>query len=163
MLTIQFTQRPPDDLIEVVGRVLDANVNSKKRKDERITLTAENQRKLKIISKETAVFIQAVPRRCILREISFSNAKLIMMGVAKFLVDKDVALRFDFDDPREGFLVRGKFVRAESVEGKKEMLALAMQYDEAQIPMGYKIRINEFINTIRADNRIMLSGEGEMI
>jgi len=163
MLTIQFTQRPPDDLIEVVGRVLDANINSKKRKDERIILTVENQRKLKILSKETAVFIQAVPRRCILRELSFSNAKIIMMGVAKFLIDKDIALRFDFDDPREGFLVKGKFTRVESVEGKKEMLALAMEYDEAQVPMGYKIRLNEFMNTIRADSRVNPSAEGEMI
>jgi hypothetical protein len=153
MLTIQFTQRPPDDLIEIVGRVLDANVNSSKRKDERIVLSTENQRKLKLLSKETAAFIQAVPRRCILRELSFSNAKLIMMGVAKFLVDKETALRFDFDDPRESFLVQGKFVRSENVEGKKEMVALAMEYDEALIPMGYKIRVNEYLNTVRADNR----------
>ena len=84
-----------------------------------------------------------------------------MMGVAKFLVGKDVALRFDFDDPREGFLVRGKFVRADSVEGKKEMLALAMEYDEAQVPLGYKVRVNEFINTVRADSRVNPTAEGE--
>jgi hypothetical protein len=153
LLSIQFTQRPPDDLIEVLGRILDANVSSTKRKDERVPITPENQRYLKILSKETACFIQGVPRRCILREMSFSNAKIIMMGVAKFLVEKDTALRFDFDDPRESFLVKGKFVRSENVEGKKEMIALAVQYDETSIPMGYKIRINEFLNTVRADNR----------
>ena len=153
MLTLQFTQRPPDDLIEIIGRILDANVNSSKRRDERILLNTESQRRLKLLSKESAAFIQGVPRRCILRELSFSNAKLIMMGVAKFLVDKETALRFDFDDPRESFLVKGKFVRSESVEGKKEMIALAMEYDEPQIPMGYKIRINEYLNTTRADNR----------
>ena len=153
LLTIQFTQRPPDDLIEVIGRVLDANVNSSKRRDERIVLTTETQRKLKLLTKETAAFIQAVPRRCILRDLSFSSAKVIMMGVAKFLVDKETALRFDFDDPRESFLVKGKFVRSEDVEGKKEMVALAMEFDEAQIPTGYKIRINEYLNTVRADSR----------
>jgi len=154
MLTIQFTQRPPDDFIEIIGRVLDANVNSAKRKDERITITAETQRKLKILAKETAAFIQGVPRRCILRDMSFSGAKVIMMGVAKFLVDKETALRFDFDDPRESFLVKGKFIRSENVEGKKEMIALAMEYDEAMVPMGYKIRINEYLNTTRADSRV---------
>jgi len=101
LLSIQFTQRPPDDLIEVLGRILDANVSSSKRRDERVPVTPETQRYLKILSKETACFIQGVPRRCILREMSFSNAKIIMMGVAKFLVNKDTALRFDFDDPRE--------------------------------------------------------------
>jgi len=153
LLSIQFTQRPPDDLIEIIGRVLDANVNSAKRKDDRIVITTETQRKLKILAKETAAFIQGVPRRCILRDMSFSGAKVIMMGVAKFLVNKDTALRFDFDDPRESFLVKGKFIRSENVEGKKEMIALAMEYDEAFIPMGYKIRINEYLNTLRADSR----------
>ncbi|MDR2717905.1 MAG: PilZ domain-containing protein [Treponema sp.] len=154
MLTIQFTQRPPDDLIEVIGRVLDANVNSAKRKDERITITTESQRKIKLFAKETAAFVQGVPRRCILRDMSFSGAKVIMMGVAKFLVNKETALRFDFDDPRETFLVKGKFIRSENVEGKKEMIALATEFDEALVPMGYKIRINEYLNTLRADSRV---------
>jgi hypothetical protein len=153
MLTIQYTQRPPDYLIEVVGRVLDANVNSSKRKEMRIILNTEIVRKIKLLSRETAVFIQGVPRRCILRDMSFSGAKVVMMGVAKFLVDKEAALRFDFDDPRESFLIKGKFIRSEDVEGKKEMIALAMEYDETQVPMGYKIRINEFQNIKSADSR----------
>jgi hypothetical protein len=154
LLSIQFTQRPPDDLIEIVGRVLDANVNSSKRKNERIILTAESQRKLKLLSKETVAFIQGVPRRCILRELAFSNAKVIMLGVAKFLIDKDTALRFDFDDPRESFLVKGKFIRSEAVEGKQEMVALAIVYNDPDIPMGYKIRVNEYLNTTTAAARV---------
>jgi hypothetical protein len=153
LFSLQFTQRPPDDLIEIMGRVLDANINSSKRKNERVLLTADSMRKLKILSKDTAAFIQGVPRRCILRDISFSGAKIIMMGVAKFLVDKDTALRLDFDDPRESFLVRGKFVRAEAVEGRKELIALAITFDEALIPMGYKVRLNDFLSAVRADNR----------
>jgi hypothetical protein len=153
LLSIQFTQRPPDDLIEIIGRVLDANVNSSKRKDDRILITTESQRKLKLLSKETVAFIQGVPRRCILREVSFFNAKVIMLGVAKFIVDKETALRFDFDDPRESFMVKGKFVHSEEVEGKQEMVALAMVYDEAHIPMGYKIRRNECLNARGAGER----------
>lgn len=154
MMTLQYTNRPPDDLIEIMGRVLDANVNSSKRREERITISADNQRKLKLVSRETMVYIQGVPRRCILRDLSFSGSKLIMLGVAKFLVDKEAALRLDFDDPRETFLVKGKFIRAESVEGKQEMIALAMPFEEAMIPMGYKIRLNDFLATVRADNRV---------
>jgi hypothetical protein len=147
ILTIQFTNRPPDDLIEIVGRVLDANVNSTKRKDDRIQLTDENLRRLKLLSRETSVYIQAVPRRCILRDISFSGTKMIMLGIAKFLMDKEAACRFDFDDPRESFLVKGKFVRVETVEGKKEMIALALNFEESAVPMGYKVRLNDFMAT----------------
>jgi hypothetical protein len=82
-----------------------------------------------------------------------------MIGVAKFLVDKDAALRFDFDDPQESFLVKGKFTHAENVEGKKEMVVLTMEFDEAVVPMGYRIRLNEYLNTVRADNRS--GGEAE--
>jgi hypothetical protein len=153
LLSVQFTQRPPDDLIEIIGRVLDANVNSSKRKDDKILITNESQRKLKLLSKETVAFIQGVPRRCILRELSFYNAKVIMLGVAKFIIDKETTLRFDFDDPRESFMVKGKFVNPEEVEGKQEMVALGMIYDEHTIPMGYKIRINECLNSRGAGER----------
>jgi len=46
ILTLQFSNRPPDDFIEIIGRVLDANVNSAKRKEERIPLTQDNLRRL---------------------------------------------------------------------------------------------------------------------
>jgi Tfp pilus assembly protein PilZ len=153
MLTLQFTNKPPDDFIEIIGRVLDANVNSAKRKDIRIPLSADNMRKLNILSSESAVFIEKVPRRCILRDLSFSGSKIIMVGIAKFLVNKEVALKVEFEDPRELFLIRGKFVRAEPVEGKKEMVALGLNFDEATIPMGYKIRLNEMLSSSRADSR----------
>ncbi|MDR2094517.1 MAG: PilZ domain-containing protein [Treponema sp.] len=151
LFTLQFTQRPPDDLIEIMGRLLDANVNSAKRRSERILITSDSLRRLNLLSKECAVFIQGVPRRCILRDISFSGAKLIMMGVSKFLLNKEVSMRFDFEEPRKSFLVKGKFVRAESVEGRKELVALAIDFDEASIPMGYKIRINDYLSSARLD------------
>lgn len=151
LLTLQFTQRPPDDLIEIMGKLLDANINSSKRRDERILITPESIRKLKLLQKETVVFIQAVPRRCILRDLSFSGAKIIMVGVAKFLLEKTVELRLDFEDPRESIQIPGKVVRTEDVEGRKELIALGIQFEETQIPMNYKMRINEYLSQIRTE------------
>ena len=153
IFTLQFSNRPPDDFIEIMGRVLDANVNSAKRKDVRIPLTQDNLRKLSMLSTESAVFIQGVPRRCILRDVSFSGSKIIMMGVAKFLLDKEAALRIDFNDPRDAYSIKGKIIRAEAVEGKKEMVALGINFDEATIPMGFKIRLNDMLTSARADFR----------
>jgi len=153
LFNIQFTNRPPDDFIEIMGRVLDATVNSSKRKDDRVQITAENLRKLNLLSSESTVFIENVPRRCILRDLSFSGSKIIMMGVAKFLLEKDAILRVDFNDPRESFAIKGKFVRAENVEGKKEMVALGLNFVEAAVPMGFKLRLNDFLTAIRADYR----------
>ena len=69
-----------------------------------------------------------------------------MMGVAKFLVDRDVGLRLDFDDPRESFMLKGKFIRSEEIEGKKDMVALSIEFAESLIPMGYKVRLNDYIS-----------------
>jgi hypothetical protein len=153
MFTLSFSQRPPDDLIEIMGRLLDANMNSSKRREDRILLTADSMRKIGLTLKETAVFIQGVPRRCIIRDVSFSGAKIIMVGVAKFLVEKEAAIRFDFEDPRESMLIRGKTVRAEDVEGRKDLCAIALNFDEQAVPMSYKMRINDFLNQVRADPR----------
>ena len=146
LFTLQFTQRPPDDLIEIMGRILDANVNSVRRKEDRIALTDEAIRKMGLLSTETAAFIQGVPRRCILRDISFSGAKIIMLGISKFLDNREMALRVDFDDPRESFIIKGVFVRSELVEGRKELLALVIQFKE-HVPVGYNIRLNEYLST----------------
>ena len=151
LFNLQYTQRPPDDLIEIIGRVLDANVSSAKRKEERIILTPDTIRKLKIVAKEAAVFIQGVPRRCMFRDISFSGAKIIMVGVAKFLVNREAGLRVDFDDPRESFLIKGTFVRSEAVEGRKDLIALAVEF-AAAVPMGYKVRLNEYFGS-KSDGR----------
>jgi hypothetical protein len=157
LLNLQFTQRPPDDLIEIMGRILDANINSKKRREERIIITTDSIRKLSI-TKESSIIIQGVPRHCILRDISFSGVKIIMMGVAKFLVDKEAILRLEFDDPREVFLIKGKFTRSETIEGRKELVSLVVLFDESVVPMGYKIRINNFISQVRPETRGMEKG-----
>lgn len=145
IFTLQFTQRPPDDLIQIMGRLLDANVNCSKRQTERIPMTPEVLRKFRVLPKECAIFIDRVPRHCILRDISFSGAKLILMGVAKFLADKESVLRVNFDDPPENFLLPGKFIRSENVEGRKDLLALAVEFNESALPMGFKLRLNDYL------------------
>jgi len=149
LFNLQFTQRPPDDLIEIMGRILDANVNSAKRREERLVLNPEILRKIGLLAKETALFIQGVPRRCILRDVSFGGAKLIMMGIAKFLSNREVAVRLDFEDPRESFLIKGTILRTEEVEGRKDLVALAVQFVDGAIPMGYKVRLNEYLGSIK--------------
>ncbi len=146
LISIAYTQRPPDDLIEKLGALLEANVNSAKRREERILLTPDAMRKLGIIQKETILFIQGIPRRCIMRDLSFSGAKVILVGIAPFLIDKEIVLRVDFDEPRVAVGVKGKIVRTEDVEGRKDLVALALQYYEAEVPMAYKMHINAYLS-----------------
>lgn len=71
VVTITFTQRPPDDLIEKLGTVFDANENSIHRKEERIALNPDVKRKLGLEKEETVIQVQGVPRRCVLRTFRF--------------------------------------------------------------------------------------------
>jgi hypothetical protein len=149
LFNLQYSQQPPDDFIEIIGRVLDANMNATRRKEERIALTPEIIRKLELLTKDAIVFIEGVPRRCILRDLSFSGAKIVMVGVIKFLEGKNVGLRLDFDDPRESFNVKGRFVHAEPIEGRKDLVAIGIIFQDP-IPMGYKARLSDYLNTVKA-------------
>ncbi|MDR3114177.1 MAG: pilus assembly protein PilZ [Treponema sp.] len=156
MVTLQFVQQAPDYLIGVLGRILDTTANTQstsKRRGERIIITNETQRMLGILSRETAVSVQGVPRQCILRDISFYGAKIIIMGLANFLNDREAVLRIDFEEPRESYFLKGKFLHSETVEGRKDLVAMGMSFYDDLIPMKYKIRINTYITQVRAVNR----------
>ncbi|MFP4364303.1 MAG: PilZN3 domain-containing protein [Spirochaetia bacterium] len=149
IISLQYTQRPPDDLIEILGKLLDANVNSKKRKEERITVTTDSLRKLGLKSKEAMIYIQGVPRKCIMRDVSFSGVKVLMIGVAKFLMEKEAFLKVETEDTRKILELKGKIVRYEPVEGRKDIAAVALNFHEDTIPMEWKLKINEFIRNTR--------------
>lgn len=148
-LNLVYTQRPPDDLIEILGKLLEASVNSKKRREERIVITADSIRKLGLKSKDLVVSVEGVPRKCIVRDLSFSGAKVLVLGVARFLLHKDAELRLELDDRKEPLLLRGRFIRHEPVEGRKDIAALAISFHEESIPMEYKMRINDYLGHIR--------------
>lgn len=149
VVTLAFTQRPPDDLIETIGRVLEANANAVRRREERIIMSEESKRRLALQKEETVVFIQNVPRNCIIRDLSFSGAKVILLGLAQFVKDKVAVLRFTFEDTQEVVDVKGTVVAADQVEGRKELVSISIRFDEATVPMSYKIHINSYLTTMR--------------
>lgn len=149
--TITFTQRPPDDLIEVVGHLLDANANAIRRKEERIIINADSCRKLGIPHEEQIIIIQNVPRHCILRDLSFSGAKVILLGLSKFLMNKEVQLRLEFDEPHEIIELKGIILGTTPIEGRTDMVAANIRFDDSSITLSYKIHINNYITTVRKD------------
>lgn len=148
-LTLHFTQRPPDNLIEILGQLLDANANAAQRKEERIIITPETSRKIGLKQKEGMIFIDNVPRKCIIRDLSFSGAKVLLMGIAKFLVGKKTILRLEMEDPDEIIELTGVGIRFDAVAGRKDIAALAIRYDEESLSMKYKIRINDYLKHVK--------------
>ena len=149
IITLTFTQRPPDDLIETLGRLIEANFNASRRKEERIIINEESKRRLNLLREETLVYIENVPRHCIIRDLSFSGAKLVLKGLAQFLKDKNAIIRLDFAEPRETLGIQGKIVKAETIEGRKDLASVSIQFLESAVPMSYKLHINSYLTAIR--------------
>ena len=149
VVTLTFTQRPPDDFIEIIGKLIEANTNAVRRREERIVITEESKRRLGIMKEETIIHIQNVPRHCILRDLSFSGAKVVLMGLAMFVKDKEAVIRIDFEEPRETINIPGKVVATENVGGRKDLIAASIKFDEAAVPMPYKMHINGYLTALR--------------
>ena len=149
--TVKYTNRPPNDLISILGTILDAATNSKARSEERIIINEESNRKLNIDLKKTFLIVDNLPRKCLLRDLSFSGAKLILMGNAKFILNKPVALRLECDNGRTVFNLPGVCQRTEEVEGRKDLAALGLKFADKGLPMEYKLLINEYLTQTRAN------------
>ena len=158
VVTLTFTQRPPDDLIMRLGTLLDANASFINRKDERILINDNTKRALGIYKKESIIYIQNVPRRCILWDISFSGTKIIIMGLPNFLKGKECVIRFMFEEPGEIIDVKGTIIQADPVEGRRDLVTAGIKFDENLVPLSYKVRINEYFSS---NKKMLLSASGK--
>ncbi len=149
VVSLSYSQRPPDDLIGTLGQLIEATSNAKRRKEDRILITVESMRKLGLVSKDAILYVQGVPRKCIVRDLSFSGAKLIVTGIGKFLVDKETVLHLELEDKNQDLELAGRIIRFDPVEGRRDIAALAVQFDDSLLPLEYKVRINEFLTTVR--------------
>lgn len=145
-VNLTYTQRPPDDLIRILGQLLDINVNSKKRKEERISLDEITARKLGMDTKNAVVKIEGRSIKCIIRDLSFSGAKILINSLGGSLQGKPIALELDFDDTDELITVPGRILRSENLKDREEIVTLAVQFEESGIPISYKTKINQFFS-----------------
>lgn len=154
VITLEYTQKAPDDLIEKLGFLLEANTNSTRRKTERLTLNDENIRKIDLVTRDAFVFVQGIPRRCVLVDISFGGVKLILVGIPNFLVGQEATVKFDFDNPQTTIGLKGKIIRAERIEGRKDLIAVVVYFVEEEVPLIFKIHLNKFFSVHKVSREI---------
>lgn len=147
IVTLNFTQRPPDDLISRIGEFIEINENFRTRKEERIALNKDSMRELGLLKEESFIFISNVPRRCILKDLSFGGAKVMMVGIPKFLINKQIDLRFYFFDTNEKIAILGTIVNAEFLPGRKDIVIAHINFNDNDVPMPYKYHINSYITS----------------
>ncbi len=142
--TIIYSTQPPDDLIGILGFLLEANVNATKRKEERALVTADSMKKLDLGSKNCVVVVDNIPRKGILRDLSFSGSKVIIQGNARFLMNKAAQLRI-LNSKGETITINGQILRFEEVQGRRDLAAIAIHFTLEALPLSYKVMINNFL------------------
>lgn len=147
LITLNFTQRPPDDLILNLGEFIDINENFKNKRFEIIEINKETVHSISLEKEESFSFIAKIPRRCILKELSFCGAKIMLVGIPKFLLNKEIDLRIAFVDSGDNFLIPGVIKEAESLEIKREIAVCQIEFNENAVPMSYKRHINTYLTT----------------
>ena len=148
---LTFSQHPPDDLIFVLGRMLEAKQNSKRRGEWRLPLSALIVKILGIVPEHTSVTQETERRRAILRDVSFSGCKAIVATPPADLLNMKVNVTLTFQDPDEVFEITANARRTDPVEGHDGICVSSFQYEEEGIPMAYKLRINNAIRAQRSD------------
>lgn len=147
IVTLNFTQRPPDELILRLGEFIEVNENFKNRKEERIALNENSLRQLGIPKEESYIFIEGVPRKCVMKDLSFGGARVMLVGIPKFLNNKSVDLRIFFTDTNEKLSLPGVIKEADFLEGRKDLSVVHIEFIEDDIPMSYKFHVNSYITS----------------
>ena len=148
-LSLEYTTKPPDDLIEMLGQVLEASTNFTRRKEERIQLDPSNIKTMGIEGKEAALVIGKQAKKSIIRDLSFSGAKVLLFGARSDQVGKPAVLQFSLAAQKQKILLPGTIVRFEEVVGREDIGAYGMRFIEEKTPMSYKILVNNTLKTIR--------------
>jgi hypothetical protein len=143
LVPLTFVQQPPDDLIEIIGRCADTQVQSESRKEERIPFTQDVRRKMSLLKEENAIYLQNATRRCMLRDIAFSGARLVLLDTSIVpQVGEAAALRFVFDDLELPVDVPGVVTAVLPVEGTPDLMVLTVHYIDSNVPLAYKLHVN---------------------
>lgn len=145
LVALEFTGRPSDDLIQVLGVLLEANANAQRRREERIVITPETLKRIGLESRDCLVVIAGADHRALLRDVSFSGAKVLVAGLDASIAGQPVGLKVTRAEGGEPLALWGEVVRTEEVSGHPEILALGLKF-LGEPPVAYKMMLSSFLS-----------------
>jgi hypothetical protein len=144
--TLEFTQRPSDALVSILGGLLELKTNAIRRRDQRIVLTPENMKKIGLESRESCVAIDGSSRRCLVRDLSFGGAKVLLSMLGLPEGPRKALLKLQRCEVQDDTILDGSIVRVEDVEGHQDLVAVSIRYS-TDPPISYKQKINSIFTT----------------
>ena len=150
IITLAFYQKPPDALIEILGKVLESIENFEKRKELRIKLDKKIADEIGFISQKALIEIDSINRPCIITDISASGCGAILMLLKPdLIVNKTIKITYHLQDLKmPNLILTGVVKRYEQVESKKLLYQIGILYDLESVPYKYKNIINGYIDEL---------------
>lgn len=135
-MAVTFGHRPPEGFLEAQGGYLNLRKEASQRQEDRIPVTNETRELLGLASLNTTVTVDHIERKCLIRDLSYNGARVILSGVAPFLLEKPFSLTMPLVD-QAGLHIPGTIVRAEAVDGHRGLAVIALGYHPERVPVEY--------------------------
>ncbi len=139
--TLQFTQKPSDILVGLLGSMLEIKSNALRRRDQRVVVTPDVMKRIGLESRESCVAIDGTSRRCMLRDLSFGGAKVLLSTSGLPPSPQRALLKLQRCEEPDDTVLDGSIVRVEDVQGHEDLVALSIKYS-SDPPISYKQKIN---------------------
>lgn len=148
LISADFVQKPPDDLIEILGRTIEVAENFEKRKNIRIPINDTIIKEIGFVSGKVVSIIDNIKRPSIIKNISSGGCLIILSCVPKFLVGKDISIQLVHKDSMSIVVLYGKVLRFESIENRTDIFGLGISFYEDKIPFVYKELLSDYLDTL---------------
>ncbi|MDR2468324.1 MAG: pilus assembly protein PilZ [Spirochaetaceae bacterium] len=148
LFNLQFSQRPPDDLIEIMGRVLEANYYYTKCKNKLFAVGPDAYRKMRFINKDVLIAVGNATYGCLLREFAFGSMRFILKGAPQEILNKPAKIRLSFDEPQETLILDGSIAKFEAVINHPDVSVVTLALSDP-VPLPYKARLCDYVTTLR--------------
>jgi hypothetical protein len=158
-INLKFNSKPANELIYRLGNILEIRQKSRDRKEERIVLNKGILQLLGLENTSVLVSIDNVPRKGILRDLSMSGMKILLQGIAKFLVNKPIIIKMVFKNASKPILMKGSIMRFETIEGRDDLAIFGVQLEEHDTPLEYYKQLNRFFDYLKKNKSKLLEQE----
>jgi hypothetical protein len=136
---ISYSQRPPDDLIGIIGSLIaEASSNIVKRKEERIVITPQVLKDLKIRDQRCSILFQNSKLLAILRDVSPSGAKIIIQGKGEVFLGKQIFLCIQFEGEKNPVTFTANVKRIEEIKERDDFTALGLEFADSPTLKGFQ-------------------------
>jgi hypothetical protein len=147
-VTLKYMNKPPDDFIYKLGQAISDRSDDKRRKEQRIPMDDEKAKNMNIQSDKILIICDNKQFPCVLKDISFSGAKVITKGNKDFFNTKQVKLVLNISSLDGISAMIGKVVHCEEflINKTSKFIALGIAFDKTKIPDSYKDWVQSFMD-----------------